>query len=97
MKDYPAGHSVDTRWYAIDECGHVASFYTSESGAIPCKGTAEIGEFFRENEVALSVEERFSIETISVDHVALLAKTFRGIHRDLKMSFGGVRWGSMIM
>jgi hypothetical protein len=33
--DFPAAHSMDTRWYAIDAEGHVASFYSGEVGAVP--------------------------------------------------------------
>ena len=33
--DYPASHSTDTAWMAIDEDGHIATFWSSESGAVP--------------------------------------------------------------
>lgn len=33
--DWPAAHSMDTQWYAMDKCGHVGVFYSSESGALP--------------------------------------------------------------
>src|SRR4051812_12625276 len=36
---YPASHSMDTEWYAIDRAGNVAVFVTGEAGFIP-KGAA---------------------------------------------------------
>jgi len=36
--DYPAAHSMDTTWFAVDEEGHVAAFVTGESGAMPIAG-----------------------------------------------------------
>ena len=34
MTDYPAAHSMDTEWFAIDKDGHVA-YLTSGAYAIP--------------------------------------------------------------
>ena len=33
--DYPAAHSMDTSWYAVDADGHVALFTTGENGHAP--------------------------------------------------------------
>jgi hypothetical protein len=33
--DFPAAHSMDTTWFAIDRDGRVASFTSHESGAVP--------------------------------------------------------------
>jgi hypothetical protein len=33
--DFPAAHSMDTAWYAVDRVGQVAVFHTGESGAAP--------------------------------------------------------------
>src|SRR4051812_22138812 len=33
--DYPAAHSMDTSWFAVDEDGRVARFESSEDGAVP--------------------------------------------------------------
>lgn len=33
--DYPAAHSMDSSWYAVDKCGHVATFSTGPEGAMP--------------------------------------------------------------
>ena len=33
--DYPAAHSMDTSWFAIDEAGRVAVFDSGEDGAVP--------------------------------------------------------------
>jgi hypothetical protein len=33
--DFPAAHSMDTQWYAVDQEGHVAVFVTGENGHVP--------------------------------------------------------------
>src|SRR5262245_65976604 len=33
--DFPAAHSMDTNWFAVDADGHVAHFYSGQSGAVP--------------------------------------------------------------
>ena len=33
--DYPAAHSADTEWFAVDRDGNVAVFDTGEAGAVP--------------------------------------------------------------
>ena len=35
--DFPAGHSMDTTWFAVDRDGHVAVFDTGEDGAAPAR------------------------------------------------------------
>jgi hypothetical protein len=35
VTDFPAAHSMDTAWFAIDNDGNVALFETGESGAVP--------------------------------------------------------------
>ena len=40
MRDYPAAHSMDSGWYAVDEDGQVALFETGEPGAMP--GAAKV-------------------------------------------------------
>lgn len=34
-KDFPAAHSMDSTWFAVDEEGHVAEFETGEAGCMP--------------------------------------------------------------
>src|SRR5262249_31913302 len=38
--DYPASHSMDTCFFAIDRDGHVAIFDTGEAGAVPANALA---------------------------------------------------------
>lgn len=38
--DYPAAHSMDTVWFAVDADGHVAVFRTGEAGAVPVEAFA---------------------------------------------------------
>jgi hypothetical protein len=33
--DYPAAHSADTEWFAVDAAGHVAFFTSGENGHVP--------------------------------------------------------------
>jgi hypothetical protein len=33
--DFPAAHSMDTEWFAVDRDGHVASFWTGLEGPMP--------------------------------------------------------------
>lgn len=33
--DFPAAHSMDTHWFAVDQQGHVGLFFTAESGYMP--------------------------------------------------------------
>jgi hypothetical protein len=35
MQDFPAAHSMDTTWFAIDADGCVGIFYSGENGAVP--------------------------------------------------------------
>lgn len=91
MKDYPAAHSADTLWFAIDECGHVVACYSNESGAIPMGAVTNLES---ENEdsgpVNWEAEDRFALETIAPSHVHHLAETFVGKHKDKKYGFGGL-------
>jgi hypothetical protein len=34
-EDVPAAHSMDSAWFAVDACGHVATAETGEAGALP--------------------------------------------------------------
>jgi hypothetical protein len=38
--DFPAAHSMDTLWFAIDRDGHVACFGSGEAGAVPSEAFA---------------------------------------------------------
>jgi hypothetical protein len=44
--DYPAAHSMDTNWFAIDARGHVGVFTTGEPGHMPATWTEQtyVGE-----------------------------------------------------
>lgn len=33
--DFPAAHSMDTTWFAVDDDGHVGQFWSSDEGAVP--------------------------------------------------------------
>jgi hypothetical protein len=39
--DYPAAHSMDTGWFAVDRDGHVAYFESREVGAVPMEACRE--------------------------------------------------------
>jgi hypothetical protein len=46
--EYPAAHSMDTSWYAVDADGHVAVFYSGENGHAPLNydGPSYLGELY---------------------------------------------------
>jgi hypothetical protein len=46
--DYPAAHSMDTSWFAIDNDGHVALFETGESGCVPEEAYTDEGYSMQE-------------------------------------------------
>jgi hypothetical protein len=33
--DFPAAHSMDTIWFAVDDDGHIGCFHTGENGSLP--------------------------------------------------------------
>src|SRR5262245_34548238 len=41
--DFPAAHSMDTEWFAVDRDGHVACFDSGTMGAVAAGATQEIG------------------------------------------------------
>lgn len=43
--DYPAAHSMDAEWFAIDEAGEVAYLQAGENGPIPEDGIPGLGFF----------------------------------------------------
>jgi hypothetical protein len=48
--DYPAAHSMDTSWYAVDPAGHVAVFESGENGHAPNaagEGAFYLNDLFR--------------------------------------------------
>lgn len=47
MADFPAAHSMDTDWFAVDADGNVGIFWSNEGGAIPKFS----GEFFHATRV----------------------------------------------
>jgi hypothetical protein len=34
--DFPAAHSMDTTWFAVDEDGYVGYFISDTQGLVPC-------------------------------------------------------------
>jgi len=43
--DFPAAHSMDSAWFAVDADGHVARFDTGENGAVPHAAAPGGGNF----------------------------------------------------
>lgn len=44
--DFPAAHSMDTTWFAVDEAGHVAAFFTGENGYMPKSAPGDFDDYF---------------------------------------------------
>lgn len=40
--DFPAAHSMDTEWFAVDAHGHVAHFESGEAGSVPNSALAAL-------------------------------------------------------
>ena len=59
MSDYPAAHSMDTTWFAVDRCGHVAIFDSGEEGAV-ANGAPDAYEIF--DDVFRPGELRWTLE-----------------------------------
>src|SRR5262245_11165184 len=51
--DFPAAHSMDTTWFAVDRDGHVGVFESGEPGAVPKAVNDSIGQDDGEVEMAL--------------------------------------------
>jgi hypothetical protein len=47
-EDFPAAHSMDTRWYAADGAGHLGIFDSGENGHIPDLSTGDAFELIDE-------------------------------------------------
>jgi hypothetical protein len=56
--DYPAAHSMDTTWFAIDADGYVGVFDTGEPGAVPA-GAGDQGEAYQLLDLPLTGEPVF--------------------------------------
>lgn len=57
--DYPAAHSMDTSWFAVDEAGRVAIFDSGEDGAVPLH-TLSLGGAAEADPEATQVYERLA-------------------------------------
>lgn len=90
MKDYPAAHSMDTQWFISDECGHVAAFFSNESGAIPHGAAQDIRSHDGDGDDTFwNADERSAVSEIAPSHIRWLTETFAGKHTDPKHAFFG--------
>ena len=60
--DYPAAHSMDTDWFAVDKCGHVALFRSGEAGAVPVEAVISLGPDGGDDEVREALFGKLSEE-----------------------------------
>src|SRR5215470_3696098 len=51
--DFPAAHSMDATWFAVDRDGHVGVFDSGEPGAVPTEVDSSIGQMDDDVEMAL--------------------------------------------
>ena len=63
--DFPAAHSMDTNWFAVDRDGHVACFDSGEAGAVPTQAIDESGG---ESRLLESMLASLGIETTKLGH-----------------------------
>lgn len=40
-RDYPAAHSMDTTWFALDRHGHIGVFWSGEAGSVPLEADGQ--------------------------------------------------------
>src|SRR5215470_11324975 len=43
-EDFPAAHSMDATWFAVDQDGHIGMFHSGEAGAVPAEVNDTIGQ-----------------------------------------------------
>lgn len=93
MDDFPAAHSMDTTWFAVDKDGNVAVFETGESGAVPIDAIVD------ESEPSDAEEEVKSLPATGAHHdplgYAALAEPDRE-HISLA-SYAGISPASLLM
>ncbi len=74
--DFPAAHSMDTQWFAVDRDGHVALFVTGEAGSMPL--TASEGDV---DEVLRALGSKQTEEGLDYDEDAVGRELARlGVH-----------------
>jgi hypothetical protein len=56
--DFPAAHSMDTTWFAVDRDGHVGLFYSGEEGAVP---TTDVNDFPQHIGVVVEALDRLPV------------------------------------
>jgi hypothetical protein len=64
--DYPAAHSMDTVWFAIDADGHVAYFFTGEAGAAPGQAVANEEAYTADDLMAALAGEAASVSGLLI-------------------------------
>lgn len=74
LTDYPAAHSMDTDWFAVDADGKIGLFNTNEDGALPKNACARGSECFNTLFVACCAEACWEA-TLSIE-----AEDIVGIH-----------------
>jgi hypothetical protein len=74
--DYPAAHSMDSQWFAVDRDGHVALFETGESGSVPAEvmETRQRSNPFRSGE-HIEVREPVDVYALLAEIAALVPRT----------------------
>jgi hypothetical protein len=82
--DYPAAHSMDTDWFAVDECGHVALCTSGEAGAVPEAAVQldpdEPSQWFIPPVPVPGKEIPMPFEDCEASYFDLVARMFEGIH-----------------
>src|SRR5262245_36517923 len=71
--DYPAAHSMDTTWFAVDRDGHVACFESGEAGAVPVEAWAGDEAWEARRQIALLLPRREAIHDLA-------GRTLPGLH-----------------
>jgi hypothetical protein len=78
--DFPAAHSMDTTWFAVDRDGHVACLMSGESGAVPEAACIEPGEGHRLLEEFRSASEHHTEVVYGLDGMLIPGLEPEGQH-----------------
>ncbi|MDX9719200.1 MAG: hypothetical protein RBU37_00530 [Myxococcota bacterium] len=94
LVDYPAGHSMDSGWFILDEDGRLGYFDTGEAGAIPRQIPFATGEIVRAVEDDVNelwfvfilpwiIRHRSPPPPSALDDICLLYDSVENAHRAL--------------
>jgi hypothetical protein len=102
MSDFPAAHSMDTTWFAIDADGYVGIFDSSEGGAVPADLTkvdnpigfrSELLDIlYQDNQEQIHSIDSVEVEDVIKDASLDILKDEISIYENLAKSHSVIDW-----